>query len=59
MGMVHYLLVPGMQYGEESQMGSEPAGVSAYGDEGFAHGAKEKVVDEFGILERHRRKLVR
>jgi hypothetical protein len=48
-----------MRYGEESQMGSEPAGVSAYGDEGFAHGAKEKVVDEFGILERHRRKLVR
>jgi hypothetical protein len=59
MRVMQHFLIPAMQDGEKPQVGPETARIGGDGEERLAHGTKQKVIDQFRVLQRDRRELVR
>jgi hypothetical protein len=47
-----------MEHRKESHVSAQPFGIGGDHEERFAHGAKQKVIDQFRVLKGERRKLV-
>jgi len=59
MGMMVERLSPGVEDGEKTDLGAQTLGVTWDGLQGLGHGAEEKVVHHFLVLQRHGGKLIR
>lgn len=56
--MRQYFLIPGVQYGEESDVRSEQAGIGRDGEQGLGNGSEQDAVNNTRILERQRRQFL-
>src|SRR5579863_1101954 len=51
MGMVLELLIPGVEYAEEADLGAQMLGIASDFEEGFSAGAEQQVIDDLLVLQ--------
>ena len=54
MGVKLELLIPGMQYAEETDLGAQMLGIEGHFEQSFAAGVEQEVVDHFFVLQSER-----
>ena len=59
MGMKLELLIPGVEYAEEADLGAEMFGIESHFEQGFGAGVEQEVVDQFLVLQSERRQFPR
>jgi hypothetical protein len=58
-GMKLELLIPGVQYAEETDLGAQMLGIEGHCEQGFGAGVEQEIVDHFLVLQSERRQFPR